>query len=94
MSSIIEMASLLLPNETGRLVSLPSPVEMGPGVVSFNRGQVLVTLTHERQHLDAELREMGETAFPLDQFAPELPLERLDCPGGRAAKRRILLPPG
>jgi hypothetical protein len=24
---------------------------------------------------------MGETAFPLEQFAPELPLERLDCPG-------------
>jgi hypothetical protein len=58
-----------LPDETGRLVSLPGLVEMGPGV-SFNRGQVLVTLTHERQHLDAELREMSETAFPLEQFAP------------------------
>ena len=46
----------------------------------LRRGCAVETLLHERQHLGSELREMGQSAFPLEQFAPELRFKRLDRP--------------
>ena len=53
------MPPFLLPDETGRLVSLPSLLEKGPVVVSFNRGH---WCPYCRLNMDALARAETEIA--------------------------------